>query len=169
MASPPFLALGSTVSARSLPIIAFLLVTAVRFNARDESGVLSYMFNRVYRMFETQKYRLLLLVSLFFMSLGAFVGSFEECVPLVPIAVALAYSLGWDALVGLGMSLLAVGFGFSTGVLNPFTVGVAQELLGLPMFSGIWMRLVPFVLFYGLAERVFAPYEKRIERDSNAA
>lgn len=96
----------------------------------DECGVLSYMFNRVYRMFEHQKYKSLPLVALFFMCLGAFVGSFEECVPLVPIAVALAYSLGWDALVGLGMSLLAVGFGFSTGVANPFTVGVAQELVG---------------------------------------
>ena len=161
----PFLALGATGSGTVIAIIAFLLVIGGAFNAMDECGVLSYMFNRVYRMFETQKYRLLLLVSLFFMCLGAFVGSFEECVPLVPIAVALAYSLGWDALVGLGMSLLAVGFGFSTGVLNPFTVGVAQELVGLPMFSGIWMRLVTFVLIYGLLIAFLIPYAKRIERN----
>ena len=98
-----FLALGSTGSGTVIAIIAFLLVIGGAFHALDECGVLSYMFNRVYRLFETQRYRLLLLVSLFFMSLGAFVGSFEECVPLVPIAVALAYSLGWDALVGLGL------------------------------------------------------------------
>ncbi len=161
----PFLALGSTGSGTVIAIIAFLLVIGGAFNAMDECGVLSYMFNRVYRMFETRKYRLLLLVSLFFMSLGAFVGSFEECVPLVPIAVALAYSLGWDALVGLGMSLLAVGFGFSTGVVNPFTVGVAQQLVGLPMFSGIWMRLVTFVLIYGLLIAFLIPYAKKIERN----
>ena len=161
----PFLALGASGSGTVIAIIAFLLVIGGAFNALDECGVLSYMFNRVYRMFETQKYRLLLLVSLFFMSLGAFVGSFEECVPLVPIAVALAYSLGWDALVGLGMSLLAVGFGFSTGVVNPFTVGVAQELVGLPMFSGIWMRLVTFVLIYGLLIAFLIPYAKKIEKN----
>jgi uncharacterized ion transporter superfamily protein YfcC len=79
--------------------------------------------------------------------------------------VALAYSLGWDALTGLGMSLLAVGFGFSTGVCNPFTVGVAQELAGLPMFSGIWMRLLTFVLIYGLLMAFLIPYAKRIERN----
>ena len=161
----PFLALGSTGSGTVIAIIAFLLVIGGAFHALDECGVLSYMFNRVYRLFETQRYRLLLLVSLFFMSLGAFVGSFEECVPLVPIAVALAYSLGWDALVGLGMSLLAVGFGFSTGVLNPFTVGVAQQLVGLPMFSGIWMRLVTFVLIYGLLIAFLVPYAKKIEKN----
>ncbi|NLI53532.1 MAG: YfcC family protein [Clostridiales bacterium] len=161
----PFLALGSSGSGTVIAILAFLLVIGGAFNALDECGVLSYMFNRVYRMFETQRYRLLPLVALFFMSLGAFVGSFEECVPLVPIAVALAYSLGWDALVGLGMSLLAVGFGFSTGVVNPFTVGVAQELVGLPMFSGIWMRLVTFALIYGLLLAFLIPYAKRVERD----
>ena len=161
----PFLALGSSGSGTVIAIIAFLLVIGGAFNAMDECGVLSYMFNRVYRMFEHQKYKLLPLVALFFMCLGAFVGSFEECVPLVPIAVALAYSLGWDALVGLGMSLLAVGFGFSTGVANPFTVGVAQELVGLPMFSGIWMRILTFVLIYGLLMAFLIPYAKRIERD----
>ena len=160
----PFLALGSSGSGTVIAIIAFLLVIGGAFHALDECGVLSYMFNRVYRMFETRKYRLLLIVSLFFMSLGAFVGSFEECVPLVPIAVALAYSLGWDALVGLGMSLLAVGFGFSTGVLNPFTVGVAQKLVGLPMFSGVWMRLLTFVLIYGLLIAFLIPYAKKIEK-----
>jgi uncharacterized ion transporter superfamily protein YfcC len=161
----PFLALGSAGSGTVIAIIAFLLVIGGAFHALDEAGVLSYMFNRVYRAFETRKYRLLLLVSLFFMGLGAFVGSFEECVPLVPIAVALAYSLGWDALVGLGMSLLAVGFGFSTGVVNPFTVGVAQQLVGLPMFSGIWMRLLTFVLIYGLLIAFLVPYAKKIERN----
>ena len=161
----PFLALGSSGSGTVIAIIAFLLVIGGAFNAMDECGVLSYMFNRVYRMFEHQKYKLLPLVALFFMCLGAFVGSFEECVPLLPIAVALAYSLGWDALVGLGMSLLAVGFGFSTGVANPFTVGVAQQLVGLPMFSGIWMRILTFVLIYGLLMAFLIPYAKRIERD----
>jgi uncharacterized ion transporter superfamily protein YfcC len=161
----PFLALGAAGAGTVIAIIAFLLVIGGAFNAMDECGVLSYMFNRVYRKFERQKYRLLLLVTLFFMGLGAFVGSFEECVPLVPIAVALAYSLGWDALVGLGMSLLAVGFGFSTGVANPFTVGVAQQLVGLPMFSGIWMRLLTFALIYGLLIAFLIPYARKIERD----
>lgn len=161
----PFLALGSSGAFTVIAIIVFLLIIGGAFNGMDDCGVLSYMFNRVYRLAENRKYLLLPLVSLFFMSLGAFVGSFEECVPLVPIAVALAYSLGWDALTGLGMSLLAVGFGFSTGVCNPFTVGVAQELAGLPMFSGIWMRLLTFVLIYGLLMAFLIPYAKRIERN----
>lgn len=161
----PFLALDAQGGFTVVAIILFLLVIGGAFNALDECGVLSYMFNRVYRAAQGRKYLLLPLVSLFFMALGAFVGSFEECVPLVPIAVALAYSLGWDALTGLGMSLLAVGFGFSTGVCNPFTVGVAQELAGIPMFSGIWMRLLTFALIYALLLAFLIPYARKIERD----
>ena len=61
----PFLALGAAGAGTVIAIIAFLLVIGGAFNAMDECGVLSYMFNRVYRKFERQKYRLLLLVTLF--------------------------------------------------------------------------------------------------------
>ena len=101
---------------------------------------------------------------MFFMAMGAFIGSFEECVPLVPIVTALAVSLGWDPLTGIGMSLLAAGCGFASGICNPFTVGVAQELAGLPMFSGIWLRLVSFVLIYALLMVFLRIYAKKIER-----
>ena len=47
------------------------------------------------------------------MAMGSLIGSFEECIPLVPIVVALAINLGWDALTGVGMSLLAIGCGLS--------------------------------------------------------
>ena len=95
---------------------------------------------------------------------------FEECVPLVPIVVALSVRLGWNALCGIGMSLLAVGCGFASGVCNPFTVGVAQQLAGLPMFSGIWLRLVAFCLIYALLMAFLITYAKKIERpiDSSA-
>jgi len=108
------------------------------------------------------------LIVLFFMAMGSFIGSFEECVPLVPIVVALAIRLGWDALVGIGMSLLAIGCGFSAGICNPFTIGVAQELAGLPMFSGMWLRAVAFVLVYALLMGFLFLYAKKIEKPIHA-
>ena len=110
------------------------------------------------------RYRLMAVVTFFFMALGALIGSFEECVPLVPIVVALAVNLGWDALTGVGMSLLAVGCGFAAGICNPFTVGVAQQLAGLPMFSGAWLRLVSFVCIYGLLLLFVRAHAKKVER-----
>ena len=105
---------------------------------------MKYMLDKIADKFGKNRYQLLALVPLFFMAMGSFIGSFEEAVPLVPIVVALAVSLGWDVLTGVGMSLLAIGCGFAAGICNPFTVGVAQQLAGLPMFSGMWFRIFRF-------------------------
>jgi uncharacterized ion transporter superfamily protein YfcC len=103
------------------------------------------------------------------MLLGAFFGILEEVVPLVPVMIALAYSLGWDALVGLGMSILAANIGFSAAITNPFTIGVAQKLAGLPLFSGAWFRLVIFIVMFCLLVLFLVQYARKIEKKPEAS
>lgn len=160
----PVLVLGASGSGALIAVIAFLLVIGGIFNALEKCGLIRYMLDKLRGRFGRMRYRLMATMTFFFMALGAAIGSFEECVPLVPIVVALSLHLGWDALVGIGMSLLAVGCGFASGVCNPFTVGVAQELAGLPMFSGVWLRLVSFALIYLLLFGFLYAYAKRVER-----
>lgn len=160
----PILVLGASGSGALIAVIAFLLVIGGVFNSLDACGLIKYMLSRLTARFGAVRYRLMAIIVLFFMALGAMIGSFEECVPLVPIVVALAISLGWNALTGVGMSLLAVGCGFASGICNPFTVGVAQQLAGLPMFSGVWLRAVSFVFIYLLLMGFLLLYAKKIER-----
>lgn len=160
----PILVLGAEGNVSLIAVIVFLLVIGGIFNCLDKSGLMKYMLDTITYRFGKDRYQLLALVTLFFMAMGSFIGSFEEAVPLVPIVVALAIRLGWDALVGLGMSLLAIGCGFSAGVCNPFTIGVAQEIAGLPMFSGLWFRLIGFVLVYVLLLGFLTFYAKKIEK-----
>ena len=159
----PVLMLGAEGGGTVIAILAFLLVIGGIFHCMDKSGLMYYMLQAIRHRYETKKYRMLLVVTLFFMCMGSFVGSFEESVPLVPIAVALAVSMGWDALTGLGMSVLAIGCGFATGICNPFTVGVAQQLAGLPMFSGAPLRIFSFLAIYACLAFFLIRYAKRIE------
>lgn len=160
----PLLVLGASGSGTLIAVIVFLLVIGGIFNALDKSGLMKYMLDCMVKRFGAVRYRLLAIVTFFFMAMGAMIGSFEEVVPLVPIVVALAINLGWDALTGVGMSLLAVGCGFASGVCNPFTVGVAQQLAGLPMFSGAWLRAVAFVLIYALLITFVMLHAKKVEK-----
>lgn len=146
----PLLVLGSDGSAALIAVIVFLLVIGGVFNALTECGLMHYMLDRLVSRFGAVRYRLMAVLVFFFMAMGSLVGSFEEVVPLVPIVVSLAIGLGWDAQTGVAMSMLAAGCGFAAGVANPFTIGVAQTLAGLPMFSGIWLRLLAFACIYGL-------------------
>lgn len=165
----PLLLLGSDMGFTVISICIFLMIVGGAFSALDACGILRYMLGRVYHRFSSKKYTLLVVVMLFFMLLGTFAGSFEEAVPLVPLAAALSYAMGWDALLGLGMSVLAVCCGFSSAIGNPFTVGIAQQLAGLPMFSGMWYRAVGFVIFFAVLLFFLISYAKKIEKDPAAS
>lgn len=159
----PILVLGAEGGGMVCAILVFLLVIGGVFNALEVCGLMQYMLHRLVHRFAEHKYRLLMVIPLFFMAMGAFIGSFEECVPLVPIVTALSVSLGWDLATGLGMSLLAAGCGFASGVCNPFTIGVAQSLAGLPMFSGLWLRLLSAVLIYALLIAFLYTHARKID------
>lgn len=160
----PVLCLSAAGSGTLIAVIAFLLVIGGVFNSLDKCGLMHYMLQKTAHKFGAVRYRLMAVLTLLFMAMGSLIGSFEECVPMVPIVVALSVSLGWNPLVGVGMSLLAAGCGFAAGVCNPFTIGVAQELAGLPMFSGVWMRLISFGLIYLLLLGFLRLYTKKIEK-----
>jgi uncharacterized ion transporter superfamily protein YfcC len=150
--------------------MGLIIVIGAVFTALDKSGVMKYMLDRIVVKFKERRYILLAMLSLFFMLMGSTIGMYEECVPLVPIVVLLCYAFGWDAIVGIAASLLSVGLGFSAGIMNPFTVGVAQSYSDqLPMFSGMGYRLLTFVIVYGILMLFLLPYAKKIDKQPSAS
>ncbi len=146
-------------------IAIFVLFVAVTFAILDSTGIVRALVATVVERYRHRKYLLLAVIALLFMLLGATFGIFEEIVPLVPLIVALSYSLGWDALVGLGMSILAVNLGFSAALANPFTIGIAQRIAELPLFSGILFRVPIFVLIYLMLIWFLTRYARRLDAD----
>lgn len=150
-------------------LTVFLLMVGVAFAVMDRSGILKSALGRIVKRFENQKYTLLLVITFFFMTLGAFFGIFEEVVPLVPLMIALAYALGWDTLTGLGMSILATNMGFSAAITNPFTIGIAQGLARLPAFSGSGYRIIVFLFFYVMLAIFLTRHAKKVEANAKAS
>lgn len=163
----PILVLFGEDNGSLIAIIALLVVLGGVFNSLDKFGILRFLLDKITERFGKSRRILLAVIPLFFMVLGSVAGSFEECVPLVPVVVALSIRLGWDVLTGLGMSVLAIGCGFAAGVCNPFTIGVAQELAGLPMFSGMWLRAVSFVCIYIVLMCFLLWHVKKVEKPMN--
>ena len=152
-----------------LIIIVFLLLIGSAFAVLDKSGLMQAALGRIVKAYAGRKYTLLWIISLFFMMMGAFFGIFEEVVPLVPVMLALSYFLGWDALVGLGMSILAVNMGFSAAITNPFTIGVAQKIAGLPLFSGAWLRFLIFAAIFIIYIIFLTRYARKIDKNPQAS
>jgi uncharacterized ion transporter superfamily protein YfcC len=148
-----------------ITIIVVLLLIGGAFALLERAGVLKAVIARVVLRMGDRKYLLMAVVVLIFMLFGALLGIFEEFIILVPVMIALAYLLGWDAMTGLGMSLLAVSFGFSAALANPFTIGIAQRLAELPVFSGIGLRALVFVVIYVVLCVFLIRYAKKIEKN----
>ncbi len=160
----PFEVLLGSDGAVIAVIILFLMAVSMAFSLLEKSGILSLFILRIARRFSRMKYVLMAVVVFFFMLMGAVLGTFEENIALVPLVIALAYSMGWDSLVGLGMSLLASCFGFTAAISNPFSIAITQRIAGLPLYSGYGYRLLIFAAYYALVFGFLYRYARKIER-----
>ncbi len=163
----PFEVLGSSDGITIIVIIIFLLFLGGSFTVLNHSGALTYLVWLLGKKFSKRRYLLLSLVSLFFMLLGTAAGIFEESVLLAPVAVALSIGLGFDVFTGLFISILSTGFGFAAGVFNPFTTGVAQKLVGLPVFSGASYRMLCFIAIFALLTIFIQVYARKHKKEQD--
>lgn len=90
----PVLVLSGEDSGSLIAIIVLLVVLGGVFNSLDKFGILRFMLDKITAKFGKSRRVLLAVIPLFFMVLGSAAGSYEECVPLVPVVVALAIRLG---------------------------------------------------------------------------
>lgn len=99
-----------------------------------------------------------------FTGLGV-IGYLDALYPFYPIIISLFITLGYDKMVGTAIILLSTAVGFTCGMVNPYTTGVAQTLVGLPMYSGIGFRAVGLVIFYIIALFFLVRYCVKIKKD----
>ncbi|MCI5725379.1 TIGR00366 family protein, partial [Fusobacterium sp.] len=83
--------------------------------------------------------------------LGSTMGLYEETYGLIPVFMAIASVIGYDAIVGSSIIYLGVAVGFASATINPFTIGVAQQVAGVPLFSGIGYRIFCFIVFMAIS------------------
>lgn len=93
----------------------------------------------------------------------------EAAYPFYPLAVSIGFSLGYDRVAGAGMAIVGSTVGFTSGLVNVFTTGVSQQIVGLPLFSGIGFRTVGLAVFYVIGLAGLYGYCKKIKRDPSAS
>lgn len=147
-------------------IIIFILVVGGAFWLLNATGAVNAGIGRfIARVGKRDKWVLVALTVLFSLG-GAVFGMSEETIPFVGMVVPLMLSMGYDAFMGMLIVYVASNVGFSSAFLNPFTVGIAQGMADLPLFSGLGYRvfcwllltvlLVVFVLIYAARTRKMA-------------
>lgn len=165
----PILVLGSDSGITIIVVSLFILILGGAFNVIDKTGGINAIIASLIRKFKNRKYLLIYIISLFFMLFGSLFGIFEESVTLLPIIILLSLGMGWDTFTGLAMCLMTAGFGFSTAITNPFSVGLASKVMDLNILDGIWFRILVFILMYILLCTFITIHVKRIEKNPSSS
>ena len=129
------------------------------------TGALNALISKLLRRKEASA-KLFIPVSILLWALaGSTYGEMDTVWGLIPIFIAVAIALGYDAVVGVAMCYGAVSVGFAAATTNPFTIGIAQSISELTLFSGIAYRIVIFVVFVGVWMATVLIYGSRVKRD----
>lgn len=117
-------------------IVFYIFLVGGAFGIIHKTGAFENGVNKAMYALGKANYLMIPLTMTVFSILGFSIGLAEETIIFVPIGILIARTLGYDALTGAAMVILGAASGFIGGMLNPFTVGVAQKVAELPMFSG---------------------------------
>ena len=164
---------------RQAGIIAFVLIIGGAFwvinsTKAVDDGIMKFITQaqRLERFGAVRKLGVgnivIVLIMLLFGLFGAVFGMSEETIAFVAVVIPLARSLGYDDFVGVCMVYVAAHVGFAGAMLNPFTIGIAQDMSGLPLFSGIEYRTVCWVVFMTIAIAFVLWYANKVKRDPSS-
>ncbi len=149
----------------SASIIFFILIIGGSFGILQDTGAIAAGLGDLTKKLGNKQIIIIPVIMLAFAFGGAVIGMAEETLAFIPIMVSLALVLGYDSMTGAAMVLMGAGSGFAGAFLNPFTVGVAHGIAGLPLFSGMALRLILFVVIVTIGIVFVMRYASKIKKN----
>ncbi len=146
-------------------IVGLIFIVGGAFNILNDTGAIAAGIHQLVKLLGNRSFLIIPIVMTVFSFFGGAYGMAEEAIPFALIFVPLALALGYDSIVGVCLSFVAAGVGFSAGFLNPFTVQISQGIAGVPLGSGIRYRIVIWCLATALAIVWVMVYAARVKAD----
>ena len=145
-------------------VIAFLLIIGGAFELVNASGAILALCRTVGKHLKGKEIFVVPMFLALFAVFGTTMGMSNEVAVFVPIGITMALTLGLDKVTGMAMVVVGAASGFTAGLMNPFTVGIAQDIAGVPLFSGMGLRAVLLVILLVVDTAYILAYERKIKK-----
>ncbi len=146
-------------------IIAFLLIIGGMFAIMEGTGAINAGLANVVRAMRGKELIMIPVLMTVLGLMSCFCANFEEFLAFIPLILAVCLSMGFDSMTALGIVFGSVAAGYGGAATNAFTVGVAQSIAGLPMFSGMPLRLVLFAVLLIVSMIYVMAHAKRVKKN----
>lgn len=123
-------------------VVFFVFLIGGAFAVVERTGALTRGMDTLARKLAGREALVIPIVSLAFAAGGALEHMQEEIIALVPTLLLLTRRFGYDPLVAVAMSIGAAAVGAAFSPIDPFQVGIAQQLAHLPLLSGAGFRTI---------------------------
>ena len=143
------------------PIVFYIFLIGGAFGVLGATGAIDAAIRALVAACRGRGDLVVPLLTLGFSVGGATIGMAEETLPFLPMLVVLARRLGYDEVTAGAVALAGAGAGFSGAFLNPFTLGVGQQIAGLPPLSGMGYRLVVWAVLTAITVAWVARWARR--------
>ncbi|WP_409202791.1 putative basic amino acid antiporter YfcC [Vibrio sp. SS-MA-C1-2] len=147
----------------AIGVIMFMLVIGGAFGIVMRTGTID---NGILRLIDKTKGNESLFIPVLFLLFslgGAVFGMGEEAVAFAIIIAPLMVRLGYDSITTVMVTYVATQIGFATSWMNPFSVAIAQGIAGIPVLSGMNVRIVMWIAFTLIGVAFTMLYAKKIK------
>jgi uncharacterized ion transporter superfamily protein YfcC len=149
-------------------IIGFILIVGGVFTIINYTGAINAVLFKIIKASKTNPTlkKMVIPIIMFFFSLGgATFGMAEETLVFIMITIPLSISLGYDAIVGISVAFVGAAVGFAGAFFNPFTIGIAQGIAEIQIFSGWEYRIFVWLIFTLAGILYVSYYARKVEKD----
>ncbi|MCD8821156.1 YfcC family protein [Staphylococcus gallinarum] len=144
-------------------IVFFTLIIGGMFMVLRKTGIIEIAVDKLARRFINQSVLIIPVLTTVFAIVTTLIGTAELSLVYIPVIIPLIIALGYDSITATAIALCGTVVGFTVGVLNPINTGLAQKLSGIPVFSGIGLRIILFIVVLAVTIMFIMRYAQKIK------
>lgn len=145
-------------------IVFFTLIIGGMFMVLRRTGIIEIAVDNLARRFIYKSIFIIPVLTTVFAIVATLIGTAELSLVYIPVIIPLIIALGYDSITATAIALCGTVVGFTVGVLNPINTGLAQKLSGIPVFSGIGLRIILFIVVLAVTIVFIMRYAKKVQK-----
>lgn len=145
-------------------IVFFTLIIGGMFMVLRRTGIIEIAVDNLARRFIYKSIFIIPVLTTVFAIVATLIGTAELTLVYIPVIIPLIIALGYDSITATAIALCGTVVGFTVGVLNPINTGLAQKLSGIPVFSGIGLRIILFIVVLAVTIVFIMRYAKKVQK-----
>ncbi|RUR33813.1 YfcC family protein [Vreelandella nanhaiensis] len=146
-------------------VVFFTFMIGGMFMVLRRTGIIEIGVDKLTRRFANQSLLMVPVLMTVFALIATVIGTQELALVYVPVILPLMIALRFDSVTAAAVALCATTAGFATGLLNPINTGLAQQLSGLPLYSGLGLRALAFIAILGAAIFFVMRYAHKVHQN----